>query len=179
MTDESQLSQERRQVLQLLNSVLKRKLEDKILEMIDLPKGRTDRHILNYIQIAKEHSFQDSLTILERIVYEIGEAQITRIARAAQPRNEPERALEDYLSQGTHLTEIESGLRYEGRQRRIKSGRTDIHALDKDKKSVTIELKAADYDSAKVHLQLLKYMGEKDQRVIFVAPEIKADLYFA
>jgi hypothetical protein len=177
--DQGSLQQEHQLFLETLDKVLKRKLEDRILEMIDLPTGKIDRHIQDYILIAKEHGFLDSLEILERIVYEIGDLQISRMIAPQRSRNEPERILEDYLSIGTNLAEIELGLQYKGRQKRIKSGRTDIHAIDRNGKPVTIELKAGEYDSAKVHLQLLKYTGEQDHRVIFVAPEIKPDLYFA
>lgn len=166
------------QVVGTLKNVLKKRLEEKVLELVDLPIGKTDRNIIEYIKLAEENDFNDELGILKELVYELGLSQIKKVINPRKKIEQKEKKLEDYLA-GPNLEQLESGLRFVSRQEKIQSGILDIVAESAEKQLVLVELKADDYISEDVVGQLMKYMHEKDDgRAIFVAPKIKPDLFF-
>lgn len=168
------------QVLDILKGVTRKKLQEKVLEMIDMSgKGRTDKDILEFIETARKNGFSDEQALLERIVYELGEAQIRRVVAPRNKRGQPEKHLEDYL-EAHGLAGMESGLNFKGRQVDLHSGTIDVDAVDATGRAVTVELKAREYDSKDVFFQIMKYAGEqKDRRFVFAAPEVYPDLFFS
>ncbi len=166
-------------LIKSLKKILKKKLDDKILDLIELPKGKTDKNILEYIRITQQNNFSDSSYLLKEMVYEIGKAQIENASKPSKKKGKLEKELEDYLEKNGNLEKIEKGLKFVGRQKSIESGRLDISAEDLENKQVIVELKTSDYGSKHVFWQLMKYMNEKeDDRLIFIAPQIKPDLYY-
>lgn len=160
--------------------LLQKKLEERILDLINpLSKGKIDKNILKFISIAEEYGFSDELFLLKEMVYEIGRMQIEESLEPKSPLTHKEFDLENFLSKENHLEQIESGLKYEDRQVDIESGILDILAKNSEGKSVIVELKMNDYQTEKVSTQLRKYINEKKERCIFVAPKIKADLFYA
>ena len=87
---------------------------------------------------------------------------------------------EKYLIRDNNLEKIEPGLRFIDNQFRLLSGRPDLKALDSEQRKVYLELKinGEDVDSQirEVHRHL---NGDKNARVIFVAPEITPRFYFS
>ncbi|MBU1201301.1 MAG: DUF91 domain-containing protein [Nanoarchaeota archaeon] len=178
------MSAQRVDLSNVMNSVIQKKLDDKILELIDLAaKNQYDENLENYIKIAKKNNFKSELEML----YEIGCDLALEFLKtnkekktAEQLREQKERNLEDYLVNPVNLAKIEKGLKFEERQAELDSGRIDIRAKDQNNKTVYIELKTG-YDSPKdLFLQIGKYLGasKENDRIFFVAPEIKPEVYY-
>lgn len=172
-------SSEKTELIKTLRKVLRKQVQEKVLDICDLPLGQTNENILDYLRIAQENNFNEEAYLLKESIFDLGEAQIRKITEPRRKIRRVEDDLEKFLSQGENLTRIEQGLRFKEKQRRISSGRLDIVAEDNSGNEVLIELKAREYNSKDVWAQLLKYMHENpENRTIFAAPRIKPDLFY-
>lgn len=168
-----------RDLLQTLQSATRKKLDEKILEMIDLPIGTIDINIKNYIEIAKQNGFSSELFLFKEILLELALAQINIFSEEKKERNELEMAFEKYLILNNNLEKIEKGLKFISEQITIRSGIIDILAQDANNYEVIVELKISPSDANRAEYQIMKYHGATKKRVIFVSPKIKPELYFA
>jgi len=175
-----QMTQEpQKRLLSLSKSLVKKKLEDKILDIIDMPVGTSDKNLFDYIRIAQKHNFSNEELLLKDLALETFEKLLEQSSNPKKKRAQPEKELEDYLSKGNNLERIEEGLTYLSRQYCIKSGILDIKAEDIESKPVSIELKFDDYSTEKVTDQLKGYLNErKGERVLFVAPEVRPIIFY-
>lgn len=164
----------------LVREAIRRRLGEKIDELIELPKGKTDKDLEFYMDIAEQFGFSDERSVLERYSYETLREVIRVKTNPKKTRKQKEKELEDFLVADTHLALLEPGLTFVSRQEIIETGRLDILARDNSSKEAVVELKMGNYVSRDVFWQLTKYMNEKpDDRAFFVAPRIKPDLYYA
>lgn len=84
-----------------------------------------------------------------------------------------ESILRDYYAQD--ISRIDPALELVGKEYSFPGGRVDL-CCRLNKKEVAIELKAKTYDSRRVAVQLLKYLGYFDE-VWFVAPKVRYSVY--
>lgn len=159
----------------LMTEIIRKKLDDRILEIIDLPKGHTDRNILNYLNIAEENNLETERYLLKEIVFDIGKNQIFAVS-TKNGRSHNEANLENYLMQNG-LKDINDGLKLIKNQHAIDSGVVDILARE-GRNNIGIELKAEKYNPRHVFAQLKAYINDPElDRVIFIAPEINRGLF--
>lgn len=159
----------------LLEIIVRKKLDEKLLEMISLADGHTDKQILEYLKIAQENKFSEEEYVLKEMIFEIGKAQILAVT-SKNGKNHKEADLENYLMR-TGLDAIRPGLKALKNQHAIDSGIVDILARN-GREMIGVELKADKYDSKAVHAQLRAYLNDSElDSVIFVAPEIKPALF--
>jgi len=165
----------------LVNENAQRRLEERVLEIAGKGPGRTTPDMIEVLEMAEEMGDKNAVWILREKFAEIGEMQARRslaMRKNRTRRDEKEKRLENYVE--ANIQAIEQGLEFVGRQDALHSGRTDVTAIDAEGREAVIELKMNGYDPAGVSHQLMKYLGEKDEsRLIFVAPEIRPELYFA
>ncbi|MEM4271203.1 MAG: endonuclease NucS, partial [Candidatus Pacearchaeota archaeon] len=186
MTNEdAQLTEQRSQLTGMLKNLIRKKLEDMVLDTMDHPEHVPDDFIECY-EIARQEGFTDILEGFNEIFREVGQVQTERVLKRRKNLkiNQEEKALQSYFiaNNGEQLNSIEQGLKYVAHEKPTRAGRLDILASDKEGKEVKIELKARDYDSRKVFFQIMKYFNDDktgNARLIFVAPKVKADLLFA
>lgn len=173
--------EEQEEVLRGIKQELKKKLESQLIALIpDVTGIRIHRQLPDFKRIAQEHGFGDALYFIDAMYASIGEIQVDNMLAPVRRIEQLERRLEDWLETQRDLSMIEQGLQFKERQRNVRSGRLDISALDATGKPVIVELKASVPKSEEVYHQLMKYLGEhQDSRVIFSAPEIKPDLFYA
>jgi hypothetical protein len=169
--------------LPLVRGVVRKKLEELVLQAMSNP-GHVSPNIFEAIQIARENNYNDIVEGFDEVLREVGEIQVRRTLEKGKNRQirREEKDMQTYFiaNEGEKLGIIEQGLQYQGHEVVTKAGRLDISAKDRSENPVTIELKARDYDSKSVFFQLMKYFNETDEgRLIFVAPEVKPDLFFA
>ena len=89
------------EIINILDSSIKKKLDEKILELIDLnAKDGFDPDMKEYIRIAEENNHQPQKEMLAQIASDIGlkfiEQAKTRQERRGE-HNMPEKHIEDYL----------------------------------------------------------------------------------
>lgn len=168
------------EVAKALEETIRKRLDDKIIDLIDLPLGKTDKDLELYMSLAEEHGLEDEKDILLRLSYEKLREVIRAKTSPRKTRKQKEKELEDFLSMDDNLRLLEPGLSFLSRQEVIESGRLDILAKDREDRKAVVELKMGKYVSKDVFWQLTKYMNERpNDRAFFVAPVIKPDLYYA
>lgn len=178
-----ELQKNLRQFHAKLKDFVRRKLEDVVLETMDHP-SQVPEEFKEYKQIAKENGFTELIEDgFEKIEAEIGRIQIERALHRRQSGRiqEEEKKLQAYFiaDDGKRLEKIEQGLKYVAHEKPTRAGRLDILAEDTQKKEVKIELKARDYNSRYVFMQIMKYFNDDksgNARLVFIAPEVKSDL---
>ena len=164
-----------------LTKQIESRLESIIEDLIDLPPGKMDENILDYLSISRNfglHGITNTLT--ELIAEKVGIPVIEKVLSPKKKIKQTELEFEYLLTQGKNLSWIQPGLTYGAHEVNCASGRLDILATNSQGKKVMIELKYADYEDYQVYHQLKKYMGNFSQRqMIFAAPVIKSGLWFA
>jgi hypothetical protein len=168
----------------VVNGVLRKKLEERVLDIMDHPED-VPEDILDNLKLAKDRGFKDIVSGFNEIFSEVGKIQVERTIQKKKNKiiKRKEKEFQDYLI--THpekLEELENGLKFLASEKNIRSGRLDIAAKDNELRDTKVELKARDSDSRNNYMQIMKYLNddkEKNGRLFFVAPEIKADLFFA
>ncbi len=136
-------------------------------------------------EISKTLDLKDSLCELRNgLYYDFGIGQIAEQLTPRHRQTPLEKMFEDYLIRPGMLGQIEKGLKpapgEHPSQYQVSSGIIDIDARDEKGKTVTVELKANKYNTEEVAWQLMRYLnakGRENERVIFVAPRIKPDLF--
>lgn len=86
-----------REAYESVKETLRQRLQERVLEMIDLPRGEVDLELDELMQIAERFGFKDEREILERYSFETLR-DFTRFKRKKRNRSEKERRLEDFLS---------------------------------------------------------------------------------
>jgi hypothetical protein len=164
---------------ELMLPMIRKNLEDFLAQNEELEGGRFHRDLEEVEEIAKNLGFLDLQERFDIIYKAIGRANAHK-KRVRVEKDRREDDFEKYLIRDNNLEKIEPGLRFIDNQFRLLSGRPDLKALDSEQRKVYLELKinGEDVDSQirEVHRHL---NGDKNARVIFVAPEITPRFYFS
>ncbi|MFA6022686.1 MAG: hypothetical protein WC781_01210 [Candidatus Pacearchaeota archaeon] len=161
-------------VVGTLREVLRKRLEDRILEVID-DHEEMSLDFEDVENIAYENNFTDIIAGIDEIDRQNGKIQ--RIREFERERNKQirseEKEFEEYLiSHPEEFNKFEEGLNVMDNQQVVRSGRLDIVARDKEGKKAKIELKSRNQAARHYHFQIMKYFNdnpEGDERVIFLS----------
>ena len=173
-----QILEERPNAGELMVPMIRKSLEDVLVQTERLSGGKFHRDLKVFEDIARKFEFSELTERIDEVYKRIGSS----IAIKKQEKVEKDRREDDfekYMARDNNLEKVESGLRFLNRQHRLKSGRPDLRARDKEEKTVYLELKMNDEDVHSVIREVYRHLnGDKNARVIVVAPEIKPRLFF-
>ncbi|MFA5856333.1 MAG: hypothetical protein WC867_03180 [Candidatus Pacearchaeota archaeon] len=158
--------------------LLRPDLEELVRENEELSGGKYHRELEVFEEFSEKFGFRDLVERIGKIYQRIGKAN-AHSKREKVEKDRREDDFETYIARDYNIEQIEPGLVFIERQSRLKSGRPDIKAIDKNGNRVYIELKINEEDVESQIREIHRHLnGDKESRIIFVSPEIKPRIYY-